>query len=51
MGMVSNPSDNRKPREALDGAVPAARYRPSEHPYPEALPPLEYQTTFVRIAA
>jgi transposase InsO family protein len=32
----------RRPHEALDLAVPASRYRPSERTFPERLPPLEY---------
>jgi hypothetical protein len=28
-----------RPHDALDGATPASRYRPSPRPHPEALPP------------
>jgi transposase InsO family protein len=31
-----------RPHEALGMATPAARYRPSPRPFPEALPPVEY---------
>jgi len=31
-----------RPHDSLDLAVPASRYRPSERPYPAALPPIEY---------
>ena len=31
-----------RPHEALNLEVPLARYRPSERPYPERLPPVEY---------
>jgi len=31
-----------RPHQALDMAVPAARYRPSPRPFPETLPPIEY---------
>lgn len=31
-----------RPHEALDMAVPASRYEPSERSYPEELPPIEY---------
>ncbi len=34
--------NRERPHEALDGEVPAARYRPSERLYPETLPPIEY---------
>jgi len=34
--------NHERPHEALDDAVPASRYRPSQRPYPEALPPVEY---------
>lgn len=34
--------NQERPHEALDDAVPATRYRPSERCYPERLPPLEY---------
>jgi hypothetical protein len=32
----------RRPHEALALATPATRYRPSERPYPETPPPIEY---------
>lgn len=32
-----------RPHEALDDAVPASRYAPSPHRYPEVLPALEYE--------
>ena len=31
-----------RPHEAIGFAVPAERYRPSPHPFPETLPPIEY---------
>jgi transposase InsO family protein len=31
-----------RPHDALDGHTPAARYRPSPRPFPEAPPPVEY---------
>ena len=31
-----------RPHQALDLDVPAARFRPSPRPFPEALPPIEY---------
>lgn len=34
--------NQERPHEALDDAVPATRYRPSERRYPERLPLLEY---------
>jgi transposase InsO family protein len=34
--------NHERPHDALALAVPAARYRPSPRPYPEALPPVEY---------
>lgn len=34
--------NHERPHEALADAVPASRYRPSERPYPERLPPVEY---------
>jgi transposase InsO family protein len=34
--------NQERPHEALAGAVPAPRYRPSDRPYPEVLPSLEY---------
>lgn len=34
--------NHERPHEALDLAVPASRYRPSPHVFPEALPPLVY---------
>ena len=34
--------NHERPHEALGDAVPASRYRPSERPYPEQLPPVEY---------
>lgn len=34
--------NHERPHEALDDAVPASRYQPSERSYPETLPPLEY---------
>jgi transposase InsO family protein len=37
--------NQERPHEALADAVPATRYRPSERPYPERLPPLEYLST------
>lgn len=38
-----------RPHDALALAVPASRYQPSLRPYPEVLPPLEYdQTVAVR---
>jgi transposase InsO family protein len=34
--------NHERPHEAIDDAVPASRYWPSERPYPEQLPPIEY---------
>jgi transposase InsO family protein len=34
--------NSERPHEALDLAVPASRYRASPRPYPETLPPIEY---------
>ena len=34
--------NEERPHEALDDAVPASRYWPSERAYPEQLPPVEY---------
>lgn len=34
--------NHQRPHEALGMAVPASRYQPSPRPYPECLPPLEY---------
>jgi hypothetical protein len=34
--------NHERPHEALQNEVPAARYRPSERPYPQRLPALEY---------
>ncbi len=31
-----------RPHEALGMAVPVSRYKPSGHPYPEEMPPIEY---------
>ncbi len=31
-----------RPHEALEMAVPASRYQPSPHSFPESLPPIEY---------
>jgi Integrase core domain len=36
--------NHERPHEALGLAVPASRYRPSRRAYPEALPPLEYDS-------
>ncbi len=36
-----------RPHQALDLAVPAERYRPSERLYPEALPPVVYESADV----
>jgi transposase InsO family protein len=33
-----------RPHDALGLAVPASRYRPSDREYPEALPPIEYDS-------
>ncbi len=41
--------NQERPHEALGLAVPASRYQPSLRPYPEVLPPIDYDTgTFVR---
>ena len=32
----------RRPHQAIDMATPGTRYRPSERPFPEVLPPIEY---------
>jgi len=37
--------NHERPHEALGLAVPASRYRPSERPFPEALPTWEYGAT------
>jgi transposase InsO family protein len=34
--------NHRRPHEALGLQVPASRYRPSDRPFPEVLPPWEY---------
>lgn len=34
--------NHERPHQALDFAVPAERYRPSPRPFPERLPPIEY---------
>lgn len=34
--------NQHRPHQALAMDVPASRYRPSERPYPEQLPPIEY---------
>lgn len=38
--------NHERPHEALQMAVPASRYVPSPRPFPETLPPLEYDATF-----
>jgi transposase InsO family protein len=40
--------NHERPHEALQLEVPAARYRASVRPYPEALPVFEYDTTNIR---
>jgi transposase InsO family protein len=37
--------NHERPHEALDMAVPASRYRPSDRPFPETLPVWEYGPT------
>jgi transposase InsO family protein len=37
--------NHERPHEALDMAVPASRYRPSNRPFPEVLPTWEYGPT------
>lgn len=39
-----DPYNLERPHEALQMAVPATRYQPSGQPFPEALPPIEYDT-------
>ena len=40
-----------RPHEALGQKVPATLYRPSQRPYPRALPPIEYPAHFdIRVA-
>jgi transposase InsO family protein len=34
--------NHERPHEALDMQVPASRYRPSQRPFPELLPPITY---------
>ena len=34
--------NTERPHQALGGATPASRYRPSPRPYPDPLPPIEY---------
>ena len=38
--------NTERPHQALGGATPASRYRPSPRPYPDPLPPLEYPGHF-----
>ncbi len=38
--------NTERPHQALGGATPASRYRPSPRPYPEPLPPIEYPGHF-----
>lgn len=38
--------NHERPHEALGLAVPASRYAPSPRPFPETLPPLEYDGAF-----
>ncbi|MEX3914971.1 IS481 family transposase [Paraburkholderia sp. BR10872] len=43
--------NHQRPHQALQMATPITRYRPSAHPYPETLPPIEYRSddTVVRV--
>lgn len=34
--------NHRRPHQAIGMATPSERYRPSERPFPESLPPIEY---------
>lgn len=34
--------NHRRPHQAIDMATPSERYRPSDRPFPETLPPIEY---------
>jgi transposase InsO family protein len=36
-----------RPHEALEMAVPASRYQPSPRPFPETLPPIEYDANAI----
>ena len=38
--------NTERPHQALGGATPASRYRPSPRPYPDPLPPIEYPGHF-----
>ena len=43
--------NHRRPHQAIDMATPGQRYRPSDRPFPEVLPPIEYgPDDFVRKA-
>jgi transposase InsO family protein len=37
-----------RPHEALDMQTPSTRYQPSQQPYPEKLPPIDYEEGFIR---
>ena len=37
--------NTERPHEAIDLEVPITRYRPSPRPFPEVLPPIEYDST------
>ena len=39
--------NEQRPHQALDLAVPASRYRVSPRPFPETLPPIEYDSSLV----
>jgi len=39
--------NEERPHDALQGATPASRYRPSPRPYPEVLPPQQYPGHFL----
>lgn len=38
--------NTERPHQALQGATPSARYRPSPRGYPTILPPIDYPTHF-----
>src|SRR5262245_6510740 len=42
--------NHRRPHEAIGMTTPSERYRPSNRPYPERLPPIEYGEGHVRKA-
>jgi transposase InsO family protein len=41
--------NNERPHDSLGGKAPVSRYTPSDRPYPEKLPPIEYSSNdFIR---